>query len=77
MAPAVVRDAAIAVAGEEHHLVFEGIGAEGPAVAEDDRLTFAPVLVVNLGSVLGGESRHMDPPSWCGFRTSAEMAAYS
>ena len=52
VAAAVVRDAAVAVRGEEHHLVFPGVGAERPAVAEDDRLSRAPVLVVDLRAVL-------------------------
>ena len=62
MAAAIMRDAAIAVRGEEKHLVLEGVGAERPAVAEDDWLSAAPVLVVNLCSVLGGDGRHGDLP---------------
>jgi hypothetical protein len=62
MTTAIVRDAAIATRGEEKHLVLEGIGVERPAVAEDDRLSGAPILVVNLGSVLGGDGWHGDLP---------------
>ena len=39
VAAAIVRDAAVAVEAEEDHLVFPGVGAERPAVAEDDGLS--------------------------------------
>jgi hypothetical protein len=53
MAAAVMRDAAIPARGEEEHLVFEGIGGEGPAMAEYHRLPVAPILVIDTRSVLG------------------------
>jgi hypothetical protein len=55
---AVIGDAAVAVAGQEEHLVFERVGGERPAVAEDDRLTLAPILVVDLGAVLCRDRAH-------------------
>ena len=58
VAAPIVRDAAIAVRREEHHLVFERVGVERPAVTEDDRLPLAPVLVIELGSVLCRDRRH-------------------
>ena len=48
VAAAVVGDAAIAVGGQKDHLVFPGVGAQRPAVAEDDGLPAAPVLVVKV-----------------------------
>ena len=48
MAAAVMRDAAVAARGQKHHLVFPGVGAQRPAVAEDDGLSRAPVLVVEI-----------------------------
>ena len=48
MAAAVVGDAAVAVRGQEEHLVFEGVRAQRPAVAEDHGLPGAPVLVIDL-----------------------------
>ena len=48
MAAAVMGDAAIAARRQKEHLVLEGVRAERPAVAEDDRLSAAPVLVVDL-----------------------------
>ena len=44
MASTVVRDATVTVVREEEHLVLEGVGAEGPAVAEEDRLSAAQSL---------------------------------
>ena len=58
MAAAVMGDAAVAMGGEEEHLVFPSIGAEGPAVAEDDGLSVAPVFVIDGGSVFGGDGVH-------------------
>ncbi len=58
MAAPVMGDAAIAVRGEEEHLVLEGVGAERPAMAEDDRLSRAPILVIDLGAVLGRDRAH-------------------
>ena len=51
MSPSVVSYDTIAVIEEEHHLGVPIIGRQRPAVAKDDGLTFAPVLVVNLRSV--------------------------
>jgi hypothetical protein len=42
VAAAIVRDAAVAARGEEEHLVLEGVGAERPAVTEDDGLVPCP-----------------------------------
>src|SRR5262245_54464311 len=58
MAAAVVGDAAVAARGQKQHLVLECIGAEGPTVAEDDWSPLAPVVVMKLHPVLGGNGRH-------------------
>jgi hypothetical protein len=55
MAPAIMGYAAIPARSEEEHLVLEGICIERPTMAEDNWLTFPPVLVVDLGAVLGGD----------------------
>jgi len=62
MTTAIVRDAAIATRGEEKHLVLEGIAVERSAMTEHDRLSGAPIILVNLGSVLGGDGWHGDLP---------------
>ena len=48
MAAAVMCDAPEAVGSEKQHLVFPGVGGEGPAMTEDYRLAFAPVFEVEL-----------------------------
>src|ERR1700756_805443 len=62
MSAAVVSDNAIAVIDEEHHLRVPIIGRERPAVAKNDGLTFAPVLVINFDSVFCGDCRHRLSP---------------
>src|SRR5262249_47934993 len=58
MAAAVMGDAPVAMRDQEKHLVFEGVRAQRPPMAEDDGLPRAPVFVVNLGAVLGGDRAH-------------------
>src|SRR5215217_2755811 len=50
-------DGAEAPFGQEHHLVFPGVGREGPAVGEDDGLSVlgTPILEVDLRSVASRE----------------------
>jgi len=54
VAAPVMGDAAVAVAGQEDHLRLPAVGIQGPAVAEDDGLAAAPVLVMEFDAVLGG-----------------------
>src|SRR4029077_2317652 len=58
VAAPVMGDDAIAVFEEEQHLRVPVIGRQRPAVAEHDRLAFAPVLIVdvNVGSVFFSDS---------------------
>src|SRR5579864_1862432 len=65
MPAAVVSDHAIALIEEEHHLVVPIIGRERPAVAENDGLTFAPVLIINFDSVFRCNRGHMTSLSGC------------
>ena len=58
MPAAVVRDAAVAARGEEEHLVFEGVGDSGQPWLNTTGCPAAPVLVVDLRAILGGERRH-------------------
>ncbi len=62
MTPPVVRDHAIAMLPEEQHLGVPVVRGQRPTVRENDRLSRAPVLVVNLCSVLRGNSRHKYAP---------------
>src|ERR1700693_745109 len=64
-AATVMRDGAIAVGGQEERLFVPGVGMERPAVAEDDGLARAPVLVKNRGAVLCSDcacAHGMNPP---------------
>src|SRR5712671_242391 len=71
-APVVGYDA-IAVLEEEQHLRVPIIGRQRPAVAKDDGLTFAPVLVVDLRPIFRRNCRHVmfsfalipSPPTPC------------
>jgi hypothetical protein len=52
-------DASISSGGQKEHLVFKGIRGERPAVAENNRLSVAPILVVNLGASFHSNRGHM------------------
>jgi hypothetical protein len=54
---------AVAAQHEEHQLGVPVIGTQRPSVMEHDRLTAAPVLVEDLGAVLGGDEGHVST-SW-------------
>src|SRR5579871_1062766 len=58
MASPVMGDHSIAVLGEEEHLPRPRFRRQRPAVAEDDRLSSAPILVVDLSAVFGCDSSH-------------------
>src|SRR5213592_4634342 len=58
VASSVMGDDAIAVFEEEQHLRVPVIGRQRPTMAEDDGLSFAPILVVNLRSVFGCDCAH-------------------
>src|SRR5712692_10192455 len=63
MAPPVMRDAAEPICGQKHHLVFPGVRAQRPAMAEDHRLSRAPVFEVNLCAVIRRDRAHKMPSS--------------
>src|SRR5947209_20310850 len=44
-------------------LVFEGVGAQRPTMAEDDGLPRPPVVVIDLSAVLHGDGCHVTFPS--------------
>src|SRR2546426_12217164 len=57
MTAAVVCDTAVAVGAQKHHLVLPGVRAQRPSMAEDDGLSLAPVLVIDLRAVFGCDRR--------------------
>src|SRR5438309_7202909 len=58
MAAPVMGYDAIAVVEEEQHLRVPIIGRQRPAVAENDWLTGAPILEINLRSVFSRDRIH-------------------
>ena len=62
----VVGDDAVAVLQEEQHLGVPVVGRQRPAVAEDDRLARAPVLVEDLCPVGRGDRAHVLLPPLVG-----------
>src|SRR5678816_687398 len=58
MSTTVVSDTAVAIVSKEQHLIFPGISSQWPAMTENYRLTCAPILVINLGSIFRGNERH-------------------
>jgi hypothetical protein len=61
---AIVGNAAKAAGREEDHLGIPVVGAERPAVAEDDGLPAALVLIEALWAILRRDRAHLSPPSW-------------
>ena len=61
VAATVVGDDAVAVVGEEEHLVLPVVAVQGPAMREyyDGAGFVAPIFVVYLGLVFEGEDRHV------------------
>ena len=55
MTAAIMGDHTKALAEEEEHLRVPVVRRERPAMAEDDGLSCAPVLIEDLGAVLGGD----------------------
>ena len=60
MAAPIMRDNAVALVQEVKHLRVPVVGAQRPAMMEDDRLGVlrAPILVEDLDAVLGGDIAH-------------------
>ena len=58
MAATVNADHTIAMLDEEQHLGVPVVAAERPAMMEDNWLALAPVLVENLGTILGRDCAH-------------------
>src|SRR6266700_7236185 len=54
----IMRDDAIAMVQEKHHLRVPVIRSERPAVRKHNRLSFTPVLVENLCAVLRRDRAH-------------------
>jgi hypothetical protein len=58
----VMGDDPVAVLQEEKHLVVPVVTGQRPALAENDQLAGAPILVEDLHAVAGQRSRSSEPP---------------
>jgi hypothetical protein len=58
VAAAIMGNASIAARSEKEHLIFKGVRGERPAVTENDRLSLAPVVVIDLRAVFGRDRAH-------------------
>src|SRR6202051_1673850 len=58
MAAAVVGDTSISTGRKEEHLIFKRIRRERPAMTEYHGLSAAPVLIVDLRAIFGGNRAH-------------------
>src|SRR5712692_1563780 len=58
----IMGDDAIAMIQEKHHLSVPVIRTQRPAMAEDNGLSFSPILVINLRSVFSRDCRHKTSP---------------
>jgi hypothetical protein len=56
---AIVCYAAIAIRGQEKHLILKGIGRKRPTVTEDYRLSRAPVFIVDLRPIFRSNRAHI------------------
>ena len=59
MPTAVVGSAVLTARSQIEHLVLKGIRAQRPAMAEDNGLTRAPILELDLRTVLGSNWIHI------------------
>src|SRR5438034_754973 len=76
MAAAIMRDHPEALVQEEEHLRVPVVGAERPAMMEDDRLgvLWAPVLVIDFGVVFGCDDAHGLCSYWWGEKSTLMKA---
>src|ERR1700736_2329353 len=65
MPPPVVRDDAIATLPEKQHLPVPVVRGQWPAMGKHDRLSFAPILVINLRAVFSCDCCHKISSTFC------------
>ena len=51
MPPAISSDTAVALAGQEEHLIFKGVRVEAIRVVKDNGLPFPPILKIEFCAV--------------------------
>src|SRR6266550_5675536 len=58
MASSIMGDTAITALRQKEHLILECVRAQRPAVAEDNRLSLAPVVVIDPRSIFCRDLTH-------------------
>src|SRR5659263_201938 len=61
-----MSNTAIAFGGQKHHLRFPAVRIERPTVAEHHRLSYTPILVINLRTIFHNDCAHNLPPFFIG-----------
>src|SRR5659263_592169 len=56
-----MSNTAIAFGGQKHHLRFPAVRIERPTVAEHHRLSYTPILVINLRTIFHNDCAHNLP----------------
>jgi hypothetical protein len=67
MVAAVMGNAAVAAGCQNQYLIFPGVDAQRPAMAEDDRPATASVfaIVLDIAGIFSADSKIIhDPPLW-------------
>ena len=49
---------AVTLRRQIEHLIFKSISIQWPAMTENNRLSFAPILIINLRAIFGNNIRH-------------------
>src|SRR6185503_9743372 len=58
MSTPIMSDDAKSLVKKEHHLAVPVVSGQGPTMVKEERLSFAPVLVIDLRSVLRCDCAH-------------------
>jgi hypothetical protein len=59
--PAISSDTAVALAGQEKHLILKGVRVEAIRVVKDNGLPFPPILKIEFCAVFRGDGAHRIP----------------
>ena len=61
MPPAISSDTAVALAGQEEHLIFKGVRVDAIRVVKDNGLPFPPILKIEFRAGLRSDGAHRIP----------------
>src|SRR5215813_1068842 len=75
VAASIMCNAPIASLGQKEHLILECIRTQRPPMTENNRLPFAPILVVDLRSILCRDRAHLKLPPHCWLFFPSQLSA--